>query len=53
MKKELVLIIRDKEGKIVAIINRIDGEQKYEIYTTQIASTDDVEELFTKTQAKI
>lgn len=52
IKKETVLIDRDDLGRITTVINRIDGEQKYEIYTTQIADTDDVLDMFNGEYAK-
>ena len=44
-QKECLIVVRDENRKIIAIINRIDGEQKYEIYSTTTASIDEIIEL--------
>ena len=50
LKKEVILVERDSEGRIIYIINRIDGEQKYEIYTTAVAGVEDVIDMFNETK---
>jgi hypothetical protein len=44
-KIEQLIVVRDASGKIIAISNRIEGEQKYEILMTTTASVEDLIEL--------
>lgn len=52
-KIEALVVVRDYNKRIIAVLNRIEGEQKFEIYFTEIAGIDEVLSLLNIKEAKL
>jgi hypothetical protein len=49
-KIEGILVVRNSDDQIIAVFNRLEGEQKYEICTTSVASVEEVQSLLENKQ---
>jgi len=41
-KTEGLIVVRDSDGKIIAIASRLEGESKYEVYSVSVIAVDDL-----------